>query len=654
MKNTISKLSRFLLIVFLLASALAIPPGPARASGAATFTVTSNSDADNALDGFCTLREAISAAVGDANYHGCSNTGAGFGDDLIIFSISGGSSTITLTADLPSISTGILTIDGSNSGSPVVIDGGSSYRPFNIYSSVSLTLKNLTVQHSYFAGYGGAAYNAGTLNVFNSSFLNNLATFEGGAIENDGTVTIANSTFSGNSAPYGGALQNTSGTATILNSTFSGNTASGHGGALGTWDGGGTSANTTVKNTIMANSTAIEDCFNAWASLPGILTGDHNIIETAGSGSATCSGITTSAADPMLGSLTGSPAYFPLSAGSPAMDAGNDAICPAAPVNNESQNGVTRPQGAHCDIGSYEVDFPPTVKSITLLDPNPTSKLSVRFAVTFSEAVTDVAAADFSLTKTGVIAGASVTGVSGTGATRTVSVNTGKRNGTLRLDIPTTATITDLTGNPLSGLPFLGQTYTVKKILTVRSTGSQDGWILESSENSSAGGTLNATNATFNLGDNAAKKQYRDILSFNTSGLPDTAVITSVTLKIKKSAVVGGGNPVTMFQGFMLDIKKGFFGSSAALQISDFQAAASKTGLGPFSPTPSGTLYTITVPPAAYPYINRLATNGGLTQLRLRFKLDDNNNLIANFISFDSGNAPAAYRPILTITFHVP
>jgi hypothetical protein len=75
--------------------------------------------------------------------------------------------------------------------------------------------------------------------------------------------------------------------------------------------------------------------------------------------------------------------------------------------------------------------------------------------------------------------------------------------------------------------------------------------------------------------------------------------------------------------------------------------------VGPFNPAPA-TLYTIALPSAAYPYINKLAAGGGLTQLRLRFKLDDNNNTIANYISFYSGNAPAANRPVLTITFHAP
>ncbi len=77
--------------------------------------------------------------------------------------------------------------------------------------------------------------------------------------------------------------------------------------------------------------------------------------------------------------------------------------------------------------------------------------------------------------------------------------------------------------------------------------------------------------------------------------------------------------------------------------------------MGPFNPVPVGTLYTISLPNTAYPYINKLATNGGLTQFRLRFKLDDNNNAIANFISFYSGNyVTAAYRPTLIITYHIP
>jgi hypothetical protein len=165
------------------------------------------------------------------------------------------------------------------------------------------------------------------------------------------------------------------------------------------------------------------------------------------------------------------------------------------------------------------------------------------------------------------------------------------------------------------------------------------------------GGMLNSAATTFNLGDDATKKQYRGILSFNTSSIPDNALITGVTLKVKKQGVVGGGNPLTMFQGFMVDIKKGLFGT-VALQAADFQATASKT-YGPFTPALVSSVYSINLTSGSA-YINKLSSNGGLTQIRLRFKLDDNNNAVANYLSLFSGNAPAASRPQLVITYIIP
>jgi hypothetical protein len=44
-----------------------------------------------------------------------------------------------------------------------------------------------------------------------------------------------------------------------------------------------------------------------------------------------------------------------LSVGSPAIDAGDNAICAAPPVNGVDQRGIARPQGSACDIGAYEV-----------------------------------------------------------------------------------------------------------------------------------------------------------------------------------------------------------------------------------------------------------------------------------------------------------
>jgi hypothetical protein len=79
----------------------------------------------------------------------------------------------------------------------------------------------------------------------------------------------------------------------------------------------------------------------------------------------------------------------------------------------------------------------------------------VNFTVAFSESVTGVNGSEFSLTTAGV-SGASVTGVSGSDSVYTVTVNTGSGNGTIRLDISDSATITDLAGNLLSNLPYTG------------------------------------------------------------------------------------------------------------------------------------------------------------------------------------------------------
>jgi hypothetical protein len=197
---------------------------------------------------------------------------------------------------------------------------------------------------------------------------------------------------------------------------------------------------------------------------------------------------------------------------------------------------------------------------------------------------------------------------------------------------------------------------------------AQDGWVLESSETSNAGGWANGSAAAINLGDDAARRQYRGILSFSTGSLPDNAVITGVTLRIKQQTILGGGDPVNIFGGFIFDIKNGFFGSTSALQTGDFQAAASQS-YGPSAPAPVGGWYSFNLTNAKN-FINKLPTNSGLTQIRLRFKLDDNNNTVANILSLYSGNpstalrqaqdassgqaAPAGSQPQLVITYHMP
>ncbi|MET0205286.1 MAG: C25 family cysteine peptidase, partial [Casimicrobiaceae bacterium] len=82
---------------------------------------------------------------------------------------------------------------------------------------------------------------------------------------------------------------------------------------------------------------------------------------------------------------------------------------------------------------SFSIGSAFTVAALVRAVPSPTMADSVTYTLTFSEAVTGVATGNFTVTTSG-IAAASVASVNGSGATWTVTVNTGRGNGTLRLD----------------------------------------------------------------------------------------------------------------------------------------------------------------------------------------------------------------------------
>jgi hypothetical protein len=145
----------------------------------------------------------------------------------------------------------------------------------------------------------------------------------------------------------------------------------------------------------------------------------------------------------------------------------NDSIIDAA---GNMLGGPGTGNGSYTAGDVYTIDKTiPIVKSITLVNASPTNLASVKFTVTFSESVTGVGTADFSLTKTG-ITGPAITSISpASGKTYTVTVNTGTGDGTLRLNVVDDDTIRDATGNRLGGLgqgngTFLaGATYTIDK-----------------------------------------------------------------------------------------------------------------------------------------------------------------------------------------------
>jgi hypothetical protein len=171
-----------------------------------------------------------------------------------------------------------------------------------------------------------------------------------------GNATIVNSTLSGNQATgwYGGAVFHTDGVMDIVNSTVVGNIGPDWAPAaifVGTF----TEASATINlaNSIVANNQWI-GCFVGYfgAGTVALNSGGHNVASDD-----TCN--LTGAGDqpntdPLLSPLAdnGGPTLtYALLTGSPAIDAADDSICPAV-----DQRSVTRPQGAACDIGSYELE----------------------------------------------------------------------------------------------------------------------------------------------------------------------------------------------------------------------------------------------------------------------------------------------------------
>ncbi len=182
--------------------------------------------------------------------------------------------------------------------------------------------------------------------------------------------------------------------------------------------------------------------------------------------------------------------------------------------------------------------------------------------------------------------------------------------------------------------------------IAIKSNGTLDGWVLESAENSGVGGAKNSGATTIRLGDDAQNRQYRAILSFNTAGLPDNAVIVSAMLKIRQAGGVVGTDPFNTHGGLWADLRKGSFNGSSALQEADFQAAATKANAVNFNKVNMMRWFNAVMKSANFHAINLT----GLTQARLQFATDDNNDNSADYRLFYSGNS--TYKPVLWITYY--
>jgi hypothetical protein len=185
---------------------------------------------------------------------------------------------------------------------------------------------------------------------------------------------------------------------------------------------------------------------------------------------------------------------------------------------------------------------------------------------------------------------------------------------------------------------------------TFTSIGAEDGYILEQT-NTSRGGTIFST-GSIEIGDNNNNQnsQKKGILSFDTSTLPANATIISAQLRIRRNGL--NGNPYGTLGTIVADVAPANgFSANYALQASDFEAAAANQAIAVFSQAGSnGAWAEATMLQHGLAYINRT----GRTQFRIYFTVPDNGNGSHDRVHFDAGEAAAANRPQLIITYTVP
>ena len=341
--------------------------------------------------------------------------------------------------------TGTLTVEGSTfSGNTSSYQGGGIENRFNatltvrdstfvgnataLYGGAILGGATVIVERSTFVSNsaafgGGISIGVGlgsgtgtTATVRDSTIADNLAAYYGGGIINAGgsTLTVEASTFSGNRANYGGGIANgwsgNPGTATVANSTFVGNTAGPEGGGIynqgtlivagstivgnGDWGYGGglyTRGPTTLSNTIVAASPGYYGGFAP--DVDGAISGasSHNLVGAGNNMTGIAHGvggnlIGTLAApiNPMLGALqnNGGPTKtMALLPGSPAIDAGANALIPAGVTTDQRGTGYARIGHGTVDIGAFELvqNHPPTITAVGSQDCTET-ELTVQVA----------------------------------------------------------------------------------------------------------------------------------------------------------------------------------------------------------------------------------------------------------------------------------
>src|ERR1700752_3277220 len=405
---------------------------------------------------------------------GLSGGNSGFGGGIYI------ANTATLTN---------LTVTNNTTGNVVRGNAGDGAGLYFFSGTATVTNSIISNNHTgngsgflSYSGFGGGISNNGTLTISNTLISGNTTGSNGpsgqggggAGIRNTFLLKLINSTVSGNnvgstdspgSSNAGGGISNWT-TMTITNCTITGNSASNNiNGVAGNFSASNTTA---ISNTIIAQNgpSGSVEVNGPFASLGHNLIGNGD--GATGFIASDLVGTMATPINPLLGPLTddGLTRVHPLLAGSPALDAGDNALAKDANNNplTTDQRGAGRiadsPDAdttATVDIGAWE--FRSTLEDIT----DKTTLEDTRFK--FSFGLGDAGPGAISVTATSsnqtVLIDDSIT-ISGSGGARTMEImpnfeQSGTTTITVTVNLSGGGTATDtfvLTVVPVNDVPF--------------------------------------------------------------------------------------------------------------------------------------------------------------------------------------------------------
>jgi hypothetical protein len=334
----------------------------------AALTITTGRDAGDAGGGIQNLEDLTLANVVVANSVGGGVLNTGFGDLTINDSTITGNTAVGVGGGVATDSLGSIVIARSTlSGNTAVGGGAIAIFESDVTISASTFTGNRAVGTSS-EGNGGAieVRNTGFATLTNCTISGNAANRGGGGIWSAGLLTIIDSTVvlntadsDANATGIGGGIQRSSGGVSLQNSLIAGNRVLT--GAGSAHDIGGTSV--AGQFSLIGNA----------ATAGGLMNDvDGNIVGVDGAGVRDVATIINTT----LANNGGPTLTHALITGSPALDAGSNALIPAGVDTDQRGAGHPRVLNNTVDIGAYEgigsAATPPSVTSVTLnggLDP---------------------------------------------------------------------------------------------------------------------------------------------------------------------------------------------------------------------------------------------------------------------------------------------